>query len=98
MKTYLLAFALLLLSVLAKKDNNRQIGATCTIDEQCASECCSNNRDFSHDGTCTHIDDDDRCHSRKKAYRVFLVIYLAVFAIAIIACSFLKQKQNKLEA
>ena len=90
MKTYLLAFALLLLSVLAKKDNERPIGAACLLDEQCASECCTNDRDFSGDGVCTHIDDDDRCHSRKKAYRVFLAIYLAVFTIAIIACSFLK--------
>ena len=94
MKKLLLTFALLALCSLAKKDNEREIGAECTIDEQCASECCSNDRDYADKGKCTYIDDDSRCHNRKKLYRVALSVYLILFTALIVGCSLLKRSQN----
>ena len=46
MKTYLLAFTILIVSTLAIKDNQRKIGDECEIDVQCISQCCTNDRDY----------------------------------------------------
>ena len=68
-------------------------GDPCLYDVMCLSSCCNNDEDWSVEGKCVDIDDDDRCSRRREVSRIILVSYLSLFVLLIFVCGLMKKKQ-----
>ena len=68
-------------------------GDPCKYDVMCLSSCCNNDADWSVDGICVKIEEDDRCSRRREVSRIILACYLSLFVLLIFVCGLMKKKQ-----
>ena len=69
----------------------------CTLDAECSSQCCNNNKNYTVIGECVEMDSDDRCSARKALHHIILYCLLSLFLITVVACSFTKLAIDKKE-
>ena len=73
-------------------------GGSCKSDIECTSYCCNNDQDYSHNGICLKIHEDDRCKARAFRSRIALVSYLTLFVLLILICGILKRRELNKDA
>ena len=69
----------------------------CTLDAECSSQCCNNNKDYNVIGQCVEMDSDGRCSARKQLHHIILYCLMSFFLVTVVACSFTKLAIDKKE-
>ena len=70
-------------------------GTACHTDSECMSYCCNNNQDYTVEGVCIEVAEDERCKLRKRNDIIGLVCIVISFWIVVVACAIVKIKQVK---
>lgn len=91
MKFYQLSLAIFV-TILTSANGQLPDQTPCYSDAQCASFCCSNNKDYKVKGICELASENQRCANRKATGLKILISFYAILVPLLGLCAYVKIK------